>query len=164
MLPLLLSFCHANKWLCSTQKASGGYHSRWSMWSMLTQTHLTTVESARRLANTHHVTEHYAFSTSLRNKTSNLITSNLWLPGHHTIGWAVWANFHAQHEASTRAPSRPRKHTNTLPDECGYACLLCLNYGCVTPLVGLSVTMLRIISCSVKGYTSLLLDVFIPKH
>lgn len=110
-----------------------------------------------------HVTERYAFSTSLRNKTSNLITSNLWLPGHHTIGWAVWANFHAQHEVSTRADWRspPPPH---IPDQCGYACLLCLNSGSVAPLVGLPIMMLRIISCSVKGYTSLSLDTFVPKH
>lgn len=129
------------------------------MWSMLTHSLYTKVDSAHRLAHTHHVTERYAFSTSLRNKTSNLITSNLWLPGHRTIGWAVWANFHAQHEVSTRADwsSLPP------PDQCGYACLLCLNSGSVAPLVGLSI-MMRIISCSVKGYTSLSLDAFVPKH
>ena len=95
--------CHINKWLSTKQKALGDYHSHSSMWSMLTHRRYTKVDSAHRLANTHHVTERYAFSTSLRNKTSNLITSNLWLPGHRTIGWAVWANFHAQHEVSTRA-------------------------------------------------------------
>lgn len=120
-----------------------------------------------RLANTRHVTERCAFSTSLRNKTSNLITSNLWLPGHRTIGWAVWANFHAQHEVSTRADwSSLHTHPPTPLDQCGYACLLCLKSGSVAPLVGLSIMMLRIISCSVKGYTSLSLHVFfyIPKH
>lgn len=67
-------------------------------------------------------------------KTSNLITSNLWLPGHGTIGWAVWADFHAQHEVSTRAErsaqsSPTHTHTNTHAHthgyQYGYACLLC---------------------------------------
>lgn len=104
--PPVFSGCHINKWLSTKQKALGDYHSHSSMWSMLTHSRYTKVDSAHRLPNTHHVTERYAFSTSLRNKTSNLITSNLWLPGHHTIGWAVWANFHAQHEVSTRADWR----------------------------------------------------------
>ena len=98
-------------------------------------------------------------------KTSNLITSNLWLPGHRTMGWAVWANFHAQHEVSTRADCSSLPPPPAFPpDQCGYACLLCLNSGSVAPLVGLSIMMLRIISCSVKGYTSLSLVVFVPKH
>lgn len=50
------------------------------------------------------------------------------------------------------------------PHQCGYACLLCLNSGSVAPLVGFSIMMLRIISCSVKGYTSLSLDMFVSKH
>lgn len=111
--PPVFSWCHINKWLSTKQKALGDYRSRSSMWSMLTHSHYTKVDSAHRLANTHHVTERYAFSTSLRNKTSNLITSNLWLPGHHTIGWAVWANFHAQHEVSTRADWRSLPPRNT---------------------------------------------------
>lgn len=60
--------------------------------------------------------------------------------------------------AQTAAPCHPPPP----PDQCGYACLLCLNSGSVAPLVGLSIMMLRIISCSVKGYTSLSLVVFVP--
>lgn len=52
----------------------------------------------------------------------------------------------------------------SLPHHCGYACLLCLNSGSVAPLVVLSIMMLRIISCSVKGYTSPSLDMFVSKH
>ena len=137
------------------------------MWSMLTQSHYTKVDSAHRRANTHHVTEPYAFSTSLRNKNLKFDYKQPlapW-PSHNGLGClgqfpcSAWGIL-----PPLLHPPPPPPPPALPPDQCGYACLLCLNSGSVAPLVGLSIMMLRIISCSVKGYTSLSLVVFVPKH
>lgn len=114
----------------------GDYHSHWSMWSMLTHSHYTKVDSAHRLANTHHVTERCAFSTSLRNKNLKFDYKQPlapW-PSHNRLSClgqfpcSAWGIYTRRQELPAAPPTRT-------PDQCGYACLLCLNSGSVAPLL-----------------------------